>query len=127
MRFLVTSCKSHEVEVVLALVSCLSVAVLVWFLLAPVLEDLRVRAKRSWAPRKRNHRFAIQHFQAAGVWLARIDSGSAGARPLKMLWLIGILLSTTIRLVAQNTNPTQSTAPPSPLPTPSITGPLEAA
>jgi len=44
-----------------------------------------------------------------------------------MLWLIGILLSTTIRLVAQNTNPTQSTAPPSPLPTPSITGPLEAA
>jgi len=45
-----------------------------------------------------------------------------------MLWLIvGILLSTTIRLLAQNTNQTQPAATPSPLPTPSITGPREAA
>lgn len=128
MHSILTSCKGHAVEVVLALVFC-SIAVLVWFRLAPVPEDMRVRAKRSWAPRKGNHqvRFAIQHFQAAGVWLARIDSGGAGPGPLKMLWLIGILLSTTIRLVAQNTNQTQPAAPPSPLTTPSITGPLEAA
>ena len=116
-------------QVVLATVSCLSVAVRLWVLLALVRQDMRARAKRSWALRKSNHqiRFAVQHFQAARVWLARIDSGRAGVGPLKMLWLIGILLSTTIRLVAQNTNQTQPPAPPSPLPTPSITGPLEAA
>src|SRR5215469_15256321 len=129
MRSGVTSCKGQEVQVVLATVSGLSVAVRLWVLLALVRQDMRARAKRSWTLRKSNHqiRFAVQHFQAARVWLARIDSGRAGVGPLKMLWLIGILLSTTIRLVAQNTNPTQSTAPPSPLPTPSITGPLEAA
>jgi len=126
MRSIVTSYNASEVQVVLALVSCLSVVVVVWFLLARVREDMRVRAKRSWAFRKRNHqfRFATQHFQAARVWLARIDSGRRGPGPLKMLWLSGFVLSTTIRLLAQNTN---QTASPSPLPTPSITGPLAAA
>lgn len=45
-----------------------------------------------------------------------------------MVWLmLGIVLSSTARLVAQNTNQTQVTAPSSPVATPSIAGPLGAA
>src|SRR5215467_11343705 len=125
MRSVVTSFHAHEVQVVLTLISCFSIAFLVCFLVALIREQMQARTKR-WALGKTNHqvRFAIhkQYSQTSRVWLVRIDSGRARLGSLKMLWLIaGILLSTTTRLLAQNPNQAQPTAPPSPLPTPSIT------
>ena len=127
-----TSFKAYEVQVVLALAFCLSIAFLVCFLVVLVQDEMRMRTKRSWALSKRNHqvRFAIhnQHCQVTRVWSNRDADGRPGPRAVKTLWLIlGIPLSTTIHLAAQNANQTQPTPSPSPLSTPSITGPLQAA
>jgi hypothetical protein len=132
MRSFATSFKAHEVQVVLALAFCLSISCLGYFLVVLVQDEMRMRAKRLWALRKRNHqvRFAIHnpHCQVTRVWSNRDADGRAGPRAVKTLWLIlGILLSATIHLAAQNANQTQPTPPPSPLSTPSITGPLQAA
>jgi hypothetical protein len=129
MRSLTTNFKAHEAQIVLALICCFSVTFLLWFLVGLVRDEMRMRAKRSRASRKRNYQVGVRdrRFQVSRARLIRIASSRPGSGTLKMVWLIfGILLATTIRLAAQNTNHTPTTPPPpNPLPTPSLTGPLQ--
>jgi hypothetical protein len=137
MLSLLTSLKAYEVQVILTLVGCLSIGFFLYFLMAIARDEMRVRARRSWAMRRRNrHVVFLMHnrdSKATRLRFIRTVDGGLGSGPQKgphkVFWLIvGMLLSTSIRLIAQNTNQTQTTPPPpSTLPTPSITGPLQAA
>ena len=131
MHSLVTSLKAYEVQVVLTLVGCMSIGFFLCFLVALV-REMRVRALPSRALRRRSRQILVavynRHSQATRARFIRIADDGVGSGPMKVLWLIvGIVLSTGIRLVAQNTNQTQTTPPPTPLPTPSVAGPLQAA
>src|SRR6185437_9151788 len=133
MHTFASSFEAHESQIALLVIGCFSEVFLVWFLVAIVRDERRMRVRRSPASRKRSYQLRLAiHSQKVGrarVRLTRIPGDRFGSGSLKLLWLIaGILLSTSVRLCAQSTNRTQTTPPPpSPLSTPAIAGPLQAA
>lgn len=133
MHSFASSFEAHESQIALLVICCFSEAFLVWFLIGLVRDERRMRARRSTASREKSYqlRLAIesQEFGRARVRLTRIPGGRFGSGSLKLLWLlVGILLSTTVNLCAQGPNQAQTTPPPAtPLSTPAITGPLQAA
>ena len=65
---------------------------------------------------------------ATQLQVLRLADKNAGLNAKRMRWLIMVLvLSATVRLSAQNTGQAAAPAAPSPLSTPAITGPLQAA
>lgn len=133
MHSFASSFEAHESQIALLVICCFSEVFLVWFLVAIVRDERRMRVRQPLASRKRSYQLPLaiqsQKSRPARVRLIRIPGDRFGSGSLKMLWLIaGILLSTSVRLCAQNPNQTQTTPPPpSPLSTPAITGPLQAA